>query len=632
MTGGERIGSYRVVRELGRDSLSVMLLAIDERLERPVALRIVQLSPVFLPAQVEASREEFRRLARVAARVTHPNLVTVYAFEPLGTTDLIVTEFVEGETVRERIDRGYRISAVDAARVGVHLADALAAAHDAGLAHGRINASNILVQLDGRHRILDLGMPKLVLGLGSVQAGDPSDDVAALAGVLVALVNGSDPWEARTREGARAARHPITDDFAARAELGAVAPVLRRALRLDATAGYADGAAFRGALRAALEAAARPQPQPADDAVRAVPLTAPATLAAAPLDDEEPSATRLILPIGVESTERVRPDAPVPWRAAAALAAVVFLGVLGFFGVRQLFGPDEVLEAGLTAAAPGGSLAALEPTPDARLDDTADGERRAVSPRAPDAADPPGLRPRSGGTDPSARPADDRSAAGPAASGSPDIRSAAVDVVPAGTILYVRGRSGIAEYGDGSRLTVAAGDSLIVDVAREGYLPERRVFRGEPLTIRMQPDSVLARFVTNVPADVFLVRSSGAVRLGTTDLDVRLPTGRHRIRFRVAGFNDWESEQLMATAGRTYRVAKTDYAAFGSILATVPGGWAWISLDGERERESPVEFQDVVAGRHVVRVRRDGFVTVVDTIDVEAGSTVRRRYELRPRG
>src|SRR5690606_28605371 len=119
----------------------------------------------------------------------------------------------------------------------------------------------------------------------------------------VALVTGSDPWAIR-REGGAIERHPIAGEFAARAELGAFAPALRAALRLDGGPGLANGAELRTALRGALDTAARPAPAPGDESEE---RSAPGP----DLEDASEPHSRLILPIGIDPAAP-EPDSPVP--------------------------------------------------------------------------------------------------------------------------------------------------------------------------------------------------------------------------------------------------------------------------------------------------------------------------------
>jgi hypothetical protein len=142
---------------------------------------------------------------------------------------------------------------------------------------------------------------------------------------------------------------------------------------------------------------------------------------------------------------------------------------------------------------------------------------------------------------------------------------------------------------------------------------------------------VVAFFGANVTAQVYMFDANGALRLiGTTDITRRLPSGTHRFLFRAPDQPDWTTTQNMAAAGRTYRVVKSDYVAHGSLQVTVAPTWAWISVDGGPNRDSPVRFDGLSAGRHVIRVTRAGFHSQLDTVTIRPGQVLTRPYVLLP--
>src|SRR5207237_2464263 len=125
---GSVLGHFRVLREIGRGGMGVVYLAQDSKLERQVALKL-------LPAGLDRDRERLRRFgreARLAAALNHPNIVTVFQIGEWEDRPLIATEFVEGETLAQRLTRG-PISAAEAAAVGGQILEALAVAHRAGI-------------------------------------------------------------------------------------------------------------------------------------------------------------------------------------------------------------------------------------------------------------------------------------------------------------------------------------------------------------------------------------------------------------------------------------------------------------------------------------------------------------------
>jgi len=153
LAAGTVIGQYTVVRELGRGAMGRVYLATDSRLSRQVALKA--LAPHLTG---EAShRERLKREARAAAGLTHSGICTVYALEEIDGHLFIVSELVDGHTLREEItgDRQPRAEAIlSTAR---ELADALASAHEKGITHRDFKPENVMRDRTGRLKVLDLG-------------------------------------------------------------------------------------------------------------------------------------------------------------------------------------------------------------------------------------------------------------------------------------------------------------------------------------------------------------------------------------------------------------------------------------------------------------------------------------------
>ena len=150
---GTALGSYRIIREIGRGGMGVVYLAHDTRLERDVALKAL---PPFLAANAEL-RSRLRREANAAARIRHDAVATVYALDEIDDHLVIVSEYVQGETLRTMLAGG----AIDASRaysLAVEIAGALAAAHDAGVIHRDLKPENVIVTPAGRAKVVDFGI------------------------------------------------------------------------------------------------------------------------------------------------------------------------------------------------------------------------------------------------------------------------------------------------------------------------------------------------------------------------------------------------------------------------------------------------------------------------------------------
>jgi eukaryotic-like serine/threonine-protein kinase len=157
---GQTIGHYRLIRQIGRGGMGEVYLALDARLGRQIALKLLQshLTP-------DAARvRRFRQEARAASSLNHPNILTIYE---VGQDDLmaggahfIVAEFVDGRTLRAlRRDEGLTLGA--ALDILIQVAGALSAAHEAGIVHRDIKPENIMLRRDGLVKVLDFGLAKL---------------------------------------------------------------------------------------------------------------------------------------------------------------------------------------------------------------------------------------------------------------------------------------------------------------------------------------------------------------------------------------------------------------------------------------------------------------------------------------
>jgi len=156
LAAGAVVGSYTIVRELGRGGMGRVYLATDARLGRTVALKV--LAPHLLrdPRQ----RDRLRREARAAAALSHPGICTVYALEELNGDLYIAAEFIDGHTLGEEIRAGRRPTPDEILKTARELAEALAAAHKAGIVHRDLKPDNVMRGRDGRLKILDFGLAR----------------------------------------------------------------------------------------------------------------------------------------------------------------------------------------------------------------------------------------------------------------------------------------------------------------------------------------------------------------------------------------------------------------------------------------------------------------------------------------
>jgi len=154
-TIGGQIGPYVIERELGRGGMGVVYLATDSRLDREVAIKAL---PVELAAD-PLRLERFEREAKTLAQVNHPHIAGIHGVEEAEGRRYLVLEYVEGETLADRLDRGV-IAPDEAVEIAGQIAAGVAAAHDAGVIHRDLKPANIRLTPDGVAKVLDFGLAR----------------------------------------------------------------------------------------------------------------------------------------------------------------------------------------------------------------------------------------------------------------------------------------------------------------------------------------------------------------------------------------------------------------------------------------------------------------------------------------
>jgi eukaryotic-like serine/threonine-protein kinase len=226
---GQSINHYTVIEFLGAGGMGEVYLAEDPRLSRRVAIKA-------LPRPFVSNDDRVRRFeqeARAASALNHPNIVTIHEVGKAGDAHFIVSEFIDGKTLSERLARSGPMNVGEALDVALQVANALEAAHAAGIVHRDVKPDNIMIRPDGLVKVLDFGLAKLSeperfavaeiptvsnspgrntnLGplMGTVRymspeqaRGEPIDaraDVWSLGVVLFEMVAGVPPFDGTTR-------------------------------------------------------------------------------------------------------------------------------------------------------------------------------------------------------------------------------------------------------------------------------------------------------------------------------------------------------------------------------------------------------------------------------------------------
>ena len=188
---GERLGPYEIYGLIGKGGMGEVYRARDTRLDRTVAIKV-------LPAEFSVQEERLRRFeqeAQVLGALSHPNLLAIYDVGAQDGTHFLVSELLEGESLRERLEEG-PLPLRKAMELGVQIAKGLAAAHEKGIVHRDIKPDNIFLTRDGRAKILDFGLAKQAAAQGSGENATITA-VATQPGVVLGTAGYMSPEQVR---------------------------------------------------------------------------------------------------------------------------------------------------------------------------------------------------------------------------------------------------------------------------------------------------------------------------------------------------------------------------------------------------------------------------------------------------
>lgn len=193
---GQTLSHYKILDEIGRGGMGVVYRAVDQKLSRDVALKI--LSPELV--EKEERKARFIQEARAAAALVHPHIATVFEIGEEEGTTFIAMELIEGEKLRETLARG-GLPWSRSLSLAIEVAEGLSRAHQKGIVHRDLKPENIMVTEDGHAKIIDFGLAKLVEPMSGAGGDDSGVETAARleteAGTVLGTVSYMSPEQSR---------------------------------------------------------------------------------------------------------------------------------------------------------------------------------------------------------------------------------------------------------------------------------------------------------------------------------------------------------------------------------------------------------------------------------------------------
>lgn len=192
LAAGQHLSHYEILNLLGAGGMGEVYLAKDKKLGRKLALKL-------LPADYTRDKDRLRRFqqeAQAASALNHPNILTIYELGQVGGQQFIATEFVEGETLRQRLNRA-PLTLSETVDIAFQMASALSAAHRAGIVHRDIKPENIMLRPDGYVKILDFGLAKLTQQEERFPKPIETDKTEISSGLVMGTVKYMSPEQAQ---------------------------------------------------------------------------------------------------------------------------------------------------------------------------------------------------------------------------------------------------------------------------------------------------------------------------------------------------------------------------------------------------------------------------------------------------
>ena len=384
-----KLGKYEILRELGRGAMGIVYEAYDPTIERTVALKTIRRDQLE-GAEAADVIERFKREAKAAGRLNHPNIVSIYDFGDDNNTTYIAMEFVNGRELRSFFEKNERFPMAEIARIMGQLLDALDYSHNFGVVHRDIKPANIIIQSNGQVKVADFGIARIessqytqagtVLGTPAYmspeqfmgQTVDRRSDIFSAGVVLYQFLTGEKPFSGA----ATTIMHKVLSvDPPAPSMLNVQTPkpfdaVIAKCIAKRPEDRFQTAREFADAIRLATEGIAAP-------GLTVAAATGDGTVINAGADATMKTPVELIVPQNILSTQtQVTGPAAAPHPArkspalaiAAAVAGVIGIGIASYFVLpRSQTGPlPSAAQSGAPAVAPQPAVAtppAVAPVP-----------------------------------------------------------------------------------------------------------------------------------------------------------------------------------------------------------------------------------------------------------------------------
>ena len=595
----DRIGRYKIVRELGRGAMGVVYHAIDPNIGRPVAIKTIHFGGNRKPEEIERMRERLFREARSAGMLSHPGIVTIYDVEQQGDLAYIAMEYVDGPTLDQVLSEPEPLDSTRMFSILGQTAVALDYAHSKGIVHRDIKPANIMLSEDGTSKIADFGIAKITAAenltmTGSIVGtphymspeqvqGQPVDgrsDMFSLAVIAYEMLTGEKPYTGEhltTVVYKIVAEEPVLPHRLNPSLSTAIENVLRKALSKKPDARYRNCQEFVESLEKACSASKGWKLMPRGGLLNAMTMAdvkTPTATAAAPAAVLPPPRRKSRSSPASGTTAEVKRKSGFPGFLLGILVAAGFLALLGWQAAPWLMpGSQPSDTAGHTATVAKEQAPAAEPT--------------AAAPVNPPATSPQDAKPSPMG--PSLPP------------GVAGAEGAKPDAAKTDQALPLRPEL------EAVRPAEPSGPASQI---------ERRP---QPAARAVGPQDVL---FTSSPGGATATLDSNPAMACVTPCTLRVPPGKHSVAMVLSGY-EIERHDFTVGNGPTELPPMQLQAAHGTLwLNSVPDGAA-VLINGQRTRfVTPVQIP-LGFGVYTVTLEKGGR-QVTESVEIKTGITTRK--------